>query len=307
MDNKSSWVLILFVIIIVLIIYWRVRKNFKFLKVPSVCLVTGGVKTGKSMLSVNLSQKDYIKVHRSWWFATKFLHKKLEEPLYYTNSYTNFGILHKKLNNKVRYIGTEHLLREIRFNYKSIIYVNEASLMADNMDFNDKVRNVDLSLFNKLISHMTKGGKIYYDTQSPLDCHYSIKRVCSTYFFIQKQLNLLLFHVLYVRELVNMDIGVNDFTDDVDTTTRKVLIPFWWHKHYDRYYFSYLTDDLKKKNEKAKLYGDLVSFNPLYIERADKRIKEVAPKVIEGATNPTIEDLYKDKEVINNVFDKSID
>ena len=53
---------ILLILGVILIIYIIIRKNFKFLKVPSVCLITGGVKTGKSMLSVYLSIKDYKKL-----------------------------------------------------------------------------------------------------------------------------------------------------------------------------------------------------------------------------------------------------
>ena len=150
--------------------------------------------------------------------------------------------------------------------------------MADNMDFNNKVRNVDLSLFNKLIAHETKGGALYYDTQSVLDSHYSIKRVCSTYLFIQKNINFLLFHILYVREMINTENGINNFVDDVDTTTRKVLIPFWYHHRYDRYEFSYLTDDLRTYNKPIPHHNGLVSFNDLYIERSDKRTRKEIKK-----------------------------
>ena len=296
---SKEFIIILFVIIIVLIVYWRIRRNFKFLKVPSVCLITGGVKTGKSLLSVNLSIKDYKKRHRAWWFSTAILHKKLEEPLYYTNVSISFRNLLKnrphRLDKNIRYISLDHLSRNIRFNYKSVIYIQECSLMADSMDFKNIDRNIDLSLFNKLIAHETKGGAVYYDTQSPLDSHYSIKRVSSTYFFIQKNINLILFHVLYVREMINTENGVNNFTDDVDLTTRKVLIPFWWHYKYDRYEYSYLTDDLPRNNKKIKRHNGIVSFNPLYVSRSDKR--KVSNSSVEVVTsNPTIEDLYKEKK-----------
>ena len=270
--NKDI-VLLLFIVIVVLIVYFIVRKNFKHIKVPSVCLITGGVKTGKSLLSVNLSTKDYIRRYRAWHFATKFLRKKIEMPLYYTNCYIKFGWLHKKLNNNIRYINLDLLNREIRFNYKSVIYLQECSLLADNMDFNNKERNVDLSLFNKLIAHETRGGSLYYDTQSILDSHYSIKRVCSTYLFIQKNYNFLLFHVLYVREMINTENGVNNFDDDVDFTTRKVIIPFWYHKRYDRYEYSYLTDKLDTKLPQQYFHKGLVSFNDLYRDKALKQPK----------------------------------
>lgn len=257
----------------ILLVWFLFRKNFKFLKVPSVCLITGGVKTGKSLLSCNLSTKDYIKIHRKWWFATHLFKKELEEPLYYTNCYISFGWLHRKLNKNIVIIDLDYLYRNCRFNYKSVIYIQECSLFSDNMDYNNQNKNVDLSLFNKLIAHETRGGKLYYDTQSILDSHYSIKRVCSTYFFIQKNYNFLLFHILYVREMVNQENGVNSFIDDVDTTTRKVFIPFWYHKRYDRYEFSYLTDDLNTGKRDNQLRNGLISFNELYIKKSDKRKK----------------------------------
>ena len=281
---NRNLIIIILVIIAIIILYIVYRKNFKILKVPSVCLITGGVKTGKSLLSVNLSTKDYKRRHRKWWILTHIFRRDIEEPLYYTNVTISFrNIKYKQgkkmllkphhLDKNIVLIKLEHLLREYRFNYKSVIYIQESSLMSDNMDWNNKSRNVDLSLFNKLIAHETRGGAIYYDTQSPLDNHYSIKRVSSTYFFIQKNLNLLLFHVLWVRELVNDENGVNAFNDDVETTMRKVLIPFWYHHRYDRYEFSYLTDELEKDNEGAEYHSGIKSFNPLYMQKADKRPK----------------------------------
>ena len=179
-----------------------------------------------------------------------------------------------RLDKNIRAITLSSLMREERFAYKSVIYFCESSLTADNMDYNNQKRNVELSLFNKLIGHETRGGALYYDTQSPLDNHYSIKRVSSVYYFIEKDYNFLLFHILYLRELVNQENGVNAFTDDVETSTRKVFIPFWYHHKYDRYEFSYLTDCLNVSNEKFIKEKGLVSFNPLYMKLGDKRIKE---------------------------------
>lgn len=272
--ERGFWFLVILVLIIVLYVLYR--KNFKILKVPSVCLITGGVKCGKTLLSVNLATKDYRRRYLKYWIKKNiFQDKKVECPLFYTNSISfSFGNRKRKkkhkLDKNIRYLNTDMLLRCTRFNYGSVIFVQECSLLADNMDYNDKVRNVDLSLFNKLIAHETRGGAVYYDTQSVYDSHYSIKRVCSTYIFIQKNINFLLFHVLYVREMINTENGVNDFTDDIDSTTRKVLIPFWYHNRYDRYEFSRFTDTLDTGGDKS--YSDkLVSFNPLYIERVDKR------------------------------------
>lgn len=262
---------------LVLSVWFIYRKNFKKIKTPAVTLITGGVKCGKSLLSVKLAIKDFKKRHRIWWIKTKMFRKILEEPLFYTNCTITFGNLKKhkphRLDDCIRAVTLETLVRDKRFNYGSVIYINEASLMADNMDFANKERNCDLSLFAKLIGHETRGGCLYLDTQSVLDVHYAFKRVSSTYLFIQKNINLLLFHVLYVREMINTENGVNNFEDDVDCTTRKVLIPWWYHHKYDRYEWSYLTDELGV--EKSPFIGkqELKSFNPLYIKRSFKHYK----------------------------------
>ena len=286
MNKAVMWSVIIIIACIVLYVVYR--KNFKRLKVPSVCLITGGVKTGKSLLSTKLAIKDYRSRHRKWWIKTKFFNfkkKKIEEPLFYTNTFIQFNgynpnkkksFFNKphRLSDNIKMIELKHLLREKRFNYGSVVYIQESSLMSDNQDFQDKERNAELSMFNKLFGHETRGGVLYYDTQSVLDNHYSIKRVVSTFFFIQKSLNLFLFRVLYVREFINMDIGENNFNDDVDETTRKVLIGRWWYKRYDRYYFSYLTDKLRHTSIKPKLYkGGLTSFNPLYVQLSLKNKK----------------------------------
>ena len=271
--NEKAIILIALIALGIVLLYFAYRKNFKVLKLPSVCLVKGGVKTGKSLLSVKLSMQAYRKAHRKWFFASRILHRSVEEPLYYTNVYTTFGNGKKphKLDTRIRRVTLEILLRQERFAYKSVVYIQEASLMADNMDFKNVDRNIDLSLFAKLIAHETRGGQLYLDTQSVLDVHYAFKRVSSTFLFIQKNVNFGLFHVLYVREMINQENGVNNFTDDVDETTRKVLIPFWWHHRYDRYEYSYLTDSLDVSATDFKRKSGLVSFNTKYIERSMKK------------------------------------
>ena len=57
-------------LVLAIVLYFVYRKNFKRLKVPSVCLITGGVKTGKSLLSVKLAVKDYRRRHRIWYIKS---------------------------------------------------------------------------------------------------------------------------------------------------------------------------------------------------------------------------------------------
>ena len=81
-------------------------------------------------------------------------------PLFYTNVKFSFGNINKekrhRLDKNIRLVTNDLMLRNVRFNYGSVIYVQECSLLADNMDYNDKKRNIELSLLNKLIAHETK-------------------------------------------------------------------------------------------------------------------------------------------------------
>lgn len=300
MINRTLLIVVLF-LVLVLILYTLYRKNFKRMVVGSVCLLTGKPKTGKTLCCACLSGKDFKRRHRVWWFKKKILlNRDLEEPLFYTNAAYSFGNLKRELSGKkkphrlnrcIKKLDLGHLERNYRFNYGSVIFIDESSLLSDNQDVRNQVRNVELSLFNKLIAHETRGGALYYDTQNIQDMHYACKRCCSNFFFIQKSINFWLFRILYVREMISEDLGgQNNFNDDVDLTTRKVLIFRWWYKKYDRYYFSFLTDKLKAKNVEGKWYkGEIESFNPLYRKlslkyRSSKKNKDIKNEILNDST-----------------------
>lgn len=222
------------------------NKLFKYPKVGAMCLVTGGVKTGKSTLSVALVKREHRHRHRMWKFR-KFFQKlfKLpisEEPLIYSN-----------IPLAVPYVQlTEDLiLRKKRFNYGSVVYVCEASLMADSQMVKDMELNERLLMFNKLIGHELKGGCIIYDTQCISDTHYSVKRCLSDYIYIHHLVKWIPFVLIaYVREERYSDDGtvVNVNDKDVEHTLTRVIIPKKTWKLFDCYCYSALTDDLPVEN-----------------------------------------------------------
>lgn len=275
----SNVILFIILAILVLFIWFAYRYTFKKIVIGAICLITGGVKTGKSLLSVELSIKEYKKRHRKWWIAFHIFRKDKEEPLFYTNVVISFrnwknsnnikesNIKPHKLDRNIMKITREMLLREERLAYGSVVYIQESSLTADSQEFTEKTRNATLSLFNKLFGHESKGGVLFYDTQSVYDNHYSIKRVVSTFYFIQKSRNFFFFRVLYIREMVNNEMltsTVNAVTDDIDCTTRRYIIWRWMYKKYDRYYFSYLTDNLPVSRIPFEYQNSFVSFSDIY-------------------------------------------
>lgn len=250
--------------IILLILFNKIIKIPKF---GNMVLITGGVKTGKSTMSVWLAYRQYRRQLRKWWIHNHIIYymlkwlpfkkckniKQKEKPLFYSNvpvATKNYSPLTHKL-----------IQREERFRYGSVIYVNESSLMADSQCIKDSLVNEQMLLLNKLIAHETKGGYLFYDTQSISDNHYAVKRCLSTYFYIHHKIVIPFFYIAFVRELKFSEESaeVNTFDDDVEKTLQMVIIPKKVWKMFDCYCYSILTDNLPVSDKiiEYKKGGDL--------------------------------------------------
>lgn len=239
------WIIIAVVAVIAIVLYF---KFFKLPKFGCIAMVTGGVKCGKSMLSVWLAVRKYKKQHRKWRVKCFFIklinavfRKSLqfpEEPVLYSNV--------KLAGVRYTLLTTDMILRKVRPAYGSVVYVQEASLLADSMYFKDMTVNERLLLFNKLFGHETHGGYLIYDTQSIADNHYAVKRCLNSYFWIHHNIKIPFFVVLYVRELFfsSDDSAINTFETDVEDTLKLIVIPKRVWKMYDAYCYSAFTDDL---------------------------------------------------------------
>lgn len=219
-----------------------ILKQFKFPKIGSLILISGGVKTGKSTFSVALAIRKYKSRVRKTKFKNFFrkLFKKstLELPCLYSN--VPLGLPYIPLTDDL-------LLRKKRFVYGSVVYCQEASLVADSQLIKDMDINQLLLLFNKLFGHETKGGVLIYDTQTISDLHYSIKRSLSEYFYIHHLVKWIPgFLVAYIIENRYSEDGsiLLDGSKDVEDTLKRVIIPKKTWKYFDCYCYSVLTDNL---------------------------------------------------------------
>ncbi len=257
--SSTQWLIFLAIVVGISFLCVKIASKFKVPKIPCVALVTGGVKSGKSTLSVYLAIQTYNRVHRRWKIRSFFqtlLHKKVdEEPLLYSN-----------IPLAVPYvpISLELLQRKVRPRYASVAYVNEASLVADQMLFKNDELNERLTLFNKLFGHETCGGVLIYDTQCVHDVHYSVKRSLSSYIYVHHlEKRLPFFLVAQVREeRYSDDTGVvNSYNEDVENSLKKVLIPKRVWKKFDAYCFSCLTDGLPVADNVIEDSADLKARN----------------------------------------------
>lgn len=237
-----SFIILLAIIALGLFVTYKIMSKFKVPKIGCIALVTGGVKTGKSTFAVNLAIKTYNRVHRGWKiraFIQRLLHVPVdEEPLLYSN--IPLAVPYVELTKDI-------IMRRVRPRFKSVLYFNEASLLASKDTFRDLEQDERIMLFNKLFGHETHGGYCIYDTQAIVDLNCNIRRCLSEYYYIhhlEKHIPFVL--CAKVREERYSEDGtvVNSYNDDLEDSLKKVLISKRVWKKFDAYCFSSFTDDL---------------------------------------------------------------
>lgn len=267
---------VIYFILICIALYFihKFLSRFKFPKIGALAVFVGGVKSGKSGVSVGCTISNWKRIHRNWKMRCFFikvinLFKKNkfdfpEEPFIYS-SIPLGGVPYIPLTR-------EHLLRKVRFNYKSVVFIDEASLVADSQLIKDKEINTELLLFFKLFGHETKGGKCIVNSHCLSDLHYALKRTTSQYFYMHHLSKYIPFFTLaYMREERYSDDGTatNIYENDLEESLKRVLFKTSTFKRYDPFCFSVLTDDLPLKNvikyndKKDSLKADFIlSFRP---------------------------------------------
>lgn len=262
--NSDVLAIILIIGLIALVIFlgWFFIFKVKHLRTPDVFLVDGGVKTGKSLVSVMLAIRQYRKNLLRYYLGCgligfinlfkklfkKPLRAKLEKPMLYSNM-----PLYKI---KYNYLSLDILCCKVRCPHKSVFLLDEASLIADSLTALGKTKeqkeicdyiNEMLTLFLKVyVSHGTHGGTCIYNSQNIVDLHFAFRRNTSTYLYITKNRKFPFFCLLNVRELLH-DEG-NDVTNvydkDVDELDKPLFVWKSWYRYYDRYYLDVLFKDL---------------------------------------------------------------
>ena len=248
-------ILFLVGIILLIVLYYKHCKKFKF---DSVVMVNGAVGSGKTSTTLTFAINSHKFAHKIWWrrvhiwsiFNPKF--KSEEEPLLYSNIPLEYKY-YVPLTTKI-------LKREERPNFKSVIFISESSLVANSMDYKDKILNEQLTLFLKLVRHELHGSyrnifgrgyaNLYIETQSKNDNHYAFDRCISQVLYLTKSINLPFFKIVWCRELLLIDSVQNDFEDDFkeDISNRWYILPKKIFKRYDSYCYKFLTDDLPVNN-----------------------------------------------------------
>lgn len=264
--NERTILIILIGVVVLFLLHW-INKHFKRINMPNVFLITGAVKTGKTLLSVHLARKEFRKARFQWYIKSFFLRCLGREIPNKPMLYTNIPLARTEYN----IVTFDILTCKVRIPDKSIVLLDEASLIADSMMFKDKKINNALMRFVKLFAHYTHGGKLIIDTQSISDLHFAFKRCLNQYIYIYSRVKFPFVTTMKVREMMYSDDGsmVNNSSEDIELSMRTIFMFNSTYSLYDCYCYSIFTDhlpyqvkyDTKKltKDDDMKAY-QLVSF-----------------------------------------------
>lgn len=296
--NEKTILVILIVIAVLFVLHW-LNKKFKRLVLPNVFLVTGGVKTGKSLLSVHLVRKlrreVLIPYYIRSFFRRLFGMEVDKKPMVYSNIPLR-DIEYCPLTKDI-------VLGQVRIPDKSIVFIDEVSLFADSMNFKDFNTNNQLLRFVKLFGHYSHNGYLICNTQSLSDCHYAFKRCLNSYLYIYSRTKLPFVTCMEVREMLySADSSmINVSNEDIQLTMRKILIWNSTYNKYDSLCYSIFTDykpfqveyGHKLTKEDSLKCGYIVTF-----QRFAEKMNEEYKKHLEEELKRTkeLEDLKNEKE-----------
>lgn len=248
---------IVFIALFVLILFFYFKLN-TFRKFPTVLLISGAVKSGKSFVSVSISKRllrnQRFKV---WFFNVIFYFPKLLLNIIFKKNYTLWHRLPVMYSNiplyKTKYyqLTTAILKREVSIIPKSIVFIDECSFTADSMCYKDSALNDSLLQFVKLFGHMSHGGYLVLNTQSLSDLHYAFKRSIGDFYYIYARRKLPFFTFVKLKQIFSID-GERANANVLELNDYSMLISNKNYRSYDCYCYSCLTDSMPLSRSKLK-------------------------------------------------------
>lgn len=260
-------------------IMWR---KFKFPKISALAVFTGAIKVGKTGVSLACALSRYRFVLFRYYikkFFCKLFGKMIpEKPLFYSNIPLR-GVKYHDLT-------LDHILRKVRFNFGSVLFLDEASLLADCYISKDCPElSTELLKFFKLFGHETHMGTCIVNSQSITDLHIALRKVTNQIFYIHSTSSKWFPFVSYcqMREERYSEDGsaINTYSEDLEDSLKTVIFRKSTFKKYDPCCYSSLTDHLHTLNiplfnsKKSSIKADkIISFRKEFATIYDEIKKE---------------------------------
>ena len=215
------------IILIVIII-----KNYK-LNYDTVIAFTGGLGSGKSLESCNISIKLLRKNRRKikWYNLT---HKvKKPQPLLYSSIPVRIS-----KNEWSVELTDNHLLLNEKIIEKSVVFIDEVDAFANQFQFKNPNIINGFDEFVRLFRHYTKGGYLVVNTQCSENIVLEVRRRINTVFNLMNFKKFLCFYKIKIRNIsISEEIKTIEEENAEDNYSFKIgILPFF--KRYDTYCYS---------------------------------------------------------------------
>lgn len=223
------WILIIIVAIVAIVI---IIKNYK-LNYDTVIAFTGGLGSGKSLESCNISIK-LLKKNRRKVRWHNFWHKEKKRiPLLYSSIPVRIS-----KTEWATELTEEHLLLRDKLIEKSIVFIDEVDSFANQFQYKNPNVIVGFDEFVRLFRHYTKGGYLVVNTQCSENIVLEVRRRINTVFNLMQFKKFLCFYKIKVRNIsLSEEIKTIETDNAEDNYSYKIgIIPHF--KRYDTYCYS---------------------------------------------------------------------
>lgn len=218
MTSTQIIVLLILIVVSCIVIYFFIRHRLKH-KVETITAYTGGLGSGKTLLSVDKALSLYRKNHRKWkmkkWLF-HILHKDSlfcdDEPILLSN--IPIRITKNLWSTKLK---KEHLLLQERIPQHSVVLLDEIGAFASQFDYNQKNVVVVFDEFVRFFRHYVNGYIVTND-----QCSENINLV------IRRRINkitnlsncLVIFHMCFY---FSRQINISEEIKTVDTASNEKM------------------------------------------------------------------------------------
>ena len=241
----------LLIIAAIVIIFWIIIKPY-VIHYDTVLLFTGGLGSGKSLVSSGLALK-LLKKNRFkvWWYNLMPWHRnKRPRPLLYSN--IPFRISRKEWATQ---LTASHMLLTSKIIPMSVVFVDEISLFLDQMTVKFPASE-NVEEFATLFRHYTKGGYLVMNTQNSNKVNFHF-RYC-----VNEALNLMhfkkwlpFFPVFYSVRVRNISLAddiksIEQGNKEDNMRLMFGLMPGKLVKRYDTYCFSERYSSVPERRDK---------------------------------------------------------
>ena len=267
-----------FFVIVGIIAFIAFKYLTREIDTGKILLITGALKTGKSVCSFAQAKRTYEKSLCEYYFKRIF-DRTLEKPILYCNIQSNFPKRYR-----VCWLKDDHLRRNVKLAWGCTVLIDEASLIARSTDAKDKSIEDALVDFIKLFAHECNG-KLILNTQALSDCHFAIKRCIQDYLYIEKKIYTPFGYLMMVGYYRNSVVdGTGDVNSSVaglsplrltkglknnDTVSNRewILVPMKTFTYFSSTTYSGLTDHLPMDNQEQERTLNLKTYKVMSLRK----------------------------------------